>query len=641
MAEPQDTATAIEASGTDASPSTAQRPTATTSGTPAKKKSPPRKPAAGKAGGQRARVAASVAKSPTEVAEHVAPKVTLDTSEIPPVPPLPVVPPVPPLPADVSPRPEADVPQPVVDNESSFNVVDSADDLLLTEPADAAGEDMASPVVSSETEHDERPPLPKMSAEEAALQFESRPDAAEQATGLDSHEPMKFVWSKRWPFLSFVPAASTTTAPSTAVAPAEHDSAGVDEDSFVDTSDIDLDARPSADSDSVGSSESERDTFQDFFPDNDSTEVIPEQTAEVDGASQEDASVAPLFVEPRTVPDDEISVTEPVPETQATAATVEPETELLSTEPATEILPDYAAMGIVPEDVITESIVDDSTSESTVAPTETTVLPVRDVDARLDASAGSPIVLSIRNLSRSFGDTIAVDGIDLDVREGSFYGIVGPNGAGKTTTLSMITGLLRPDSGNITVHGVDVWENPDKAKRSIGVLPDRLRLFDRLTGAQLLYYSGVLRGFDGATVRSRVKDLAAAFGLEDALNRLVTDYSAGMTKKVALASAMIHSPRLLVLDEPFESVDPVSAANVIEILQKYVAHGGTVVLSSHGMDLIQRVCDHVAIVVNGQVLAAGAVDDVRGSGTLEDRFVELAGGRKAAEGMEWLHSFSD
>ncbi|MET1051220.1 MAG: ABC transporter ATP-binding protein [Mycetocola sp.] len=255
--------------------------------------------------------------------------------------------------------------------------------------------------------------------------------------------------------------------------------------------------------------------------------------------------------------------------------------------------------------------------------------------------ATSPVVLRISGLSRRFGDTVAVDGIDLDVHEGSFYGIVGPNGAGKTTTLSMVTGLLRPDSGSISVHGVDVWADPDTAKRSIGVLPDRLRLFDRLTGAQLLYYSGVLRGLDSATVRSRVKDLARAFGLEDALNRLVTDYSAGMTKKVALAAAMIHSPRLLVLDEPFESVDPVSAANVIEILQKYVQHGGTVVLSSHGMDFIQRVCDHVAIIVNGQVLASGAVDDVRGDGTLEDRFVELAGGRKAAEGMEWLHSFSD
>ena len=275
-------------------------------------------------------------------------------------------------------------------------------------------------------------------------------------------------------------------------------------------------------------------------------------------------------------------------------------------------------------------------SSATSSPAATTAQRGQTVDDGVH-----PVVLSISGLVKQFGDTVAVDGVDLEVRRGSFYGIVGPNGAGKTTTLSMVTGLLRPDAGSITVQGVDVWQDPAEAKRAIGVLPDRLRLFDRLTGSQLLYYSGVLRGLDPATVKSRTADLARAFGLDDALGRLVSDYSAGMTKKIALAAALIHSPRVLILDEPFESVDPVSAANVIEILQRYVANGGTVVLSSHGMDLIQRVCDHVAIIVNGQVLAQGSVDEVRGTGTLEERFVELAGGRKAAEGMEWLHSFSD
>lgn len=252
-----------------------------------------------------------------------------------------------------------------------------------------------------------------------------------------------------------------------------------------------------------------------------------------------------------------------------------------------------------------------------------------------------PTVLAVAGLRKRFGDTVAVDDVSLDVREGSFYGIVGPNGAGKTTTLSMITGLLRPDAGSVVVHGVDAWAEPVRAKHVIGVLPDRLRLFDRLTGAQFLQYAGTLRGLSAKTVRARSGDLAAAFGIEDALDRLVTDYSAGMTKKIALAAAMIHSPRLLVLDEPFESVDPVSAANVVDILQRYTAAGGTVVLSSHGMDMIQRVCDSVAIIVRGQVLASGTIDEVRGEQTLEERFVDLAGGRKAAEGMEWLHSFSD
>ena len=251
------------------------------------------------------------------------------------------------------------------------------------------------------------------------------------------------------------------------------------------------------------------------------------------------------------------------------------------------------------------------------------------------------VVLRVTGLVKRFEDTTAVAGIDLEILAGSFFGIVGPNGAGKTTTLSMITGLLRPDSGTVEVHGADVWSDPVRAKRKLGVLPDRLRLFDRLTGAQLLYYSGILRGLDPTTVRTRSADLAAAFGLQDALDRLVTDYSAGMTKKLALAASMIHSPRLLVLDEPFESVDPVSSANVIDILQKYVAAGGTVVISSHTMNLIERVCDSVAVIVNGAVLAQGTMDDVRAGKSLEERFVELAGGRKAAEGMEWLHSFSD
>ncbi|MFC9559384.1 ABC transporter ATP-binding protein [Agromyces sp. NPDC056965] len=261
--------------------------------------------------------------------------------------------------------------------------------------------------------------------------------------------------------------------------------------------------------------------------------------------------------------------------------------------------------------------------------------------ARSAPPATAPKVLAIEGLVKKFGENTAVDGISLDVRAGSFFGIVGPNGAGKTTTLSMVTGLLRPDAGTVRIHDIDAWANPRAAKRATGVLPDRLRLFDRLTGAQLLYYSGVLRGLDSRTVRERSADLIAAFGLDDAVDRLVADYSAGMTKKIALACAMIHSPRLLVLDEPFESVDPVSAANLTEILERYVAGGGTVVLSSHGMDLIERVCDSAAIIVAGRVLAAGTLDEVRAGQTLEDRFVELAGGRKAAEGMEWLHSFSD
>jgi ABC-2 type transport system ATP-binding protein len=278
---------------------------------------------------------------------------------------------------------------------------------------------------------------------------------------------------------------------------------------------------------------------------------------------------------------------------------------------------------------------------TTGAKTPVRKAPARVTPPRAPKAKPAETVLAIQGLVKRFGETIAVAGIDLSVDAGSFYGIVGPNGAGKTTTLSMVTGLLRPDAGKVLVHGVDVWSDPVAAKRNMGVLPDRLRLFDRLTGAQLLFYSGTLRGLSAETARARTADLASSFGFEDALNRLVTDYSAGMSKKIALAAAMIHSPRVLILDEPFESVDPVSAANVTQILRSYVDAGGTVVVSSHSMDLIQRICDHVAVVVNGAILDSGTMESVRGGKTLEARFVELAGGRTSVEGMAWLNSFSD
>ncbi|MEU4362141.1 ABC transporter ATP-binding protein [Promicromonospora sp. NPDC023987] len=244
--------------------------------------------------------------------------------------------------------------------------------------------------------------------------------------------------------------------------------------------------------------------------------------------------------------------------------------------------------------------------------------------------------LSVRGLWKRFGQKIAVSGVSLDVPAGSFYGLVGPNGAGKTTMLSMATGLLRPDFGTAWVQGVDLWARPDEAKATLGVLPDGVRLFDRLTGRQLLTYAGMLRGMDKDTVVDRTNDLLQTFDLVADADTFVVDYSAGMTKKIALGSAMIHAPRTLVLDEPFEAVDPVSAANIRDILKSYVAGGGTVIVSSHVMDLVQRMCDHVAVIAAGQVLAAGTVDEVRGEQSLEDRFVDLVGGRQHSEGLSWL-----
>ncbi|MBO9627163.1 MAG: ATP-binding cassette domain-containing protein [Microbacterium sp.] len=258
-----------------------------------------------------------------------------------------------------------------------------------------------------------------------------------------------------------------------------------------------------------------------------------------------------------------------------------------------------------------------------------------------DSAASAVEAIRIRGLVKSFGDHTAVGGIDLTVPAGSFYGIVGPNGAGKTTTLSIVAGLLRADAGSVVICGIDQAAKPLAAKRVMGVLPDRLRTFDRLTGRQLLYYYGLLRGLASDVIEKRVGDLARAFDLGDALSRVVSDYSAGMTKKIMLAGAMIHSPRVLVLDEPFEAVDPVSSAVILDILRAYVAHGGTVILSSHGMDLVERVCSRVAIIVAGDVLAEGTIDEVRAGQTLEARFVELSGGTGEVEGLEWLHTFSD
>jgi len=263
------------------------------------------------------------------------------------------------------------------------------------------------------------------------------------------------------------------------------------------------------------------------------------------------------------------------------------------------------------------------------------------VPAQSDPSVPRPAppALALRGLWKRFGEKIAVSGIDLDVPVGSFYGLVGPNGAGKTTTLSMSTGLLRPDFGQVWVHGQELWAHPEQVKAMLGVLPDGVRLFDRLTGAQLIMYSGLLRGMDRDTVGARTADLLRSLDLTADANTLVVDYSAGMTKKIALACALVHAPRLLVLDEPFEAVDPVSAANIRAILATYVtAGGGTVIVSSHVMDLVQRMCDHVAVIAAGHVLAAGTVDAVRGDGSLEDRFVELVGGRTTGEGLAWLRT---
>ena len=248
--------------------------------------------------------------------------------------------------------------------------------------------------------------------------------------------------------------------------------------------------------------------------------------------------------------------------------------------------------------------------------------------------------LQMRGLVKAFDRKVAVGRLSLDIPVSSFYGIVGPNGAGKTTSLSMATGLLRPDAGQVLVHGVDVWTQPQRAKTLLGVLPYGLRTFDRLNGLELVTYSGLLRGLERDVVVPRATELVKVLGLWDAGTTLVADYSAGMRKKIHLACAMVHSPSILVLDEPFEAVDPISAQTIQAILRDYAAAGGTVVISSHVMATVQRLCDHVAIINAGRVVAAGTTEQVAAGADLEQRFTELVGGHVRTEGLSWLRPSS-
>jgi ABC-2 type transport system ATP-binding protein len=255
-------------------------------------------------------------------------------------------------------------------------------------------------------------------------------------------------------------------------------------------------------------------------------------------------------------------------------------------------------------------------------------------------TAAAPAV-AIRELAKRFGTKVAVADVSLDVPRGSFFGLVGPNGAGKTTTLRMATGLLRPDHGRVWIEGIDVWADPNAAKARIGVLPEDLILFERLTGEELLTYHGMLRRLPPALVAERTAELLTVLGLGEAASTLVVDYSHGMRKKIALAAALLHNPRVLFLDEPFEAIDPVSARTIKAVLERYTAGGATVVFSSHVMELVESLCDRLAVVAGGRVVAGGTLDEVRRGRSLEEAFVALVGGSDlAVGGLGWLGSSS-
>lgn len=245
--------------------------------------------------------------------------------------------------------------------------------------------------------------------------------------------------------------------------------------------------------------------------------------------------------------------------------------------------------------------------------------------------------VAIRGLHKRFGAKVAVDGLNLWVPRGTFFGLVGPNGAGKSTTLKISTGLLRPDAGDVWVGGRNVWEDPRAVKQYIGVVPEDLRLFERLTGRELLEYVGLLRGFDRTVSRRRAGELLEVLDLDEAAGRLVLDFSTGMRKKIALGAAILHGPSVLFLDEPFESVDPLSVRTLRAILAQLVENGATVVFSSHVMEVVERLCDRVAVVHAGRVVAGGLTAEVCAGRRLEDVFADAVGhGARDHRLLDWL-----
>src|ERR1700685_617612 len=253
----------------------------------------------------------------------------------------------------------------------------------------------------------------------------------------------------------------------------------------------------------------------------------------------------------------------------------------------------------------------------------------------------SELAIEVRGLRKRFGAKEAVTGIDLEITAGSLAGLVGPNGAGKTTSLSMMTGLLRPDAGQILINGLEVWADPVAAKAVIGVVPDQARLFERLSGQEMLEYAGRLHSLPAAEARARAAQLLDVLDLTADARRLVADYSTGMRKKTMLGCALIHNPSVLFLAEPLEGVDPVSADVIRRLLARLAGSGSTVLFSSHVMELVEQVCDHVSIIDKGKIVITGTTAQVRGGKTLQQAFIDLVGPRAGDEEvLSWLGSSS-
>jgi len=257
------------------------------------------------------------------------------------------------------------------------------------------------------------------------------------------------------------------------------------------------------------------------------------------------------------------------------------------------------------------------------------------------------IAVRTEKLTRHFGALTAVDGIDLQVESGQFFGFLGPNGAGKSTTIKMLTGLLAPTSGRMSLLGIDFAQNPAEVKRQIGVVPEGMGLFERLKASEYLEFVGRMYGLDKATTRKRSEELLEFMQLADRSDTLIADFSHGMQKKLALAAAVIHGPRILFLDEPFEGVDALAAGALKELLARMTERGVTIFLTSHVLEIVERLCSHVAIIKTGKLVAQGSIAELRAGVpsaegqklTLEDIFLSVVGHgsqRPQLEELSWL-----
>ena len=246
----------------------------------------------------------------------------------------------------------------------------------------------------------------------------------------------------------------------------------------------------------------------------------------------------------------------------------------------------------------------------------------------------SPAIL-VRDLKKSYASKPAVDGVDLEVPRGSFFGFLGPNGAGKSTTIRMLTGLIPADSGSIEILGLPLPGQELEIKRHIGLVPDESLLFDRLTGAEYLEFVGRMYALDRPTAIARGRDLLELFELQND-RKMIAEYSKGMRKRVAMAASLIHHPELFLMDEPFEGVDAVGARLMKDILLEQVQRGATIFLTSHVLEVVERLCDRVAIIHAGRLVTESSMQELRGADeSLEDAFVRAVGAERA-ESLAWL-----